>query len=129
MSFYINTFIKLLNLKIENLTDLKPITVGIGVASSEITVIKSGRKYKGINDKIWIGDAVVEASHLSNIANRQGNKPIIFSKICYDNFIKLFNEEQSCSDSLFNQIVYENKFCYGADIIIPDFNKYVINLQ
>lgn len=60
---------------------------------------------------------------------RQGNKPIIFSKICYDNFIKLFNEEQSCSDSLFNQIVYENKFCYGADIIIPDFYKYVINLQ
>ena len=125
MSFYINTFIKLLNSKIEEYTELNPISVGIGVSSSEITVIKSGRKYKGINDKIWIGDAVVEASHLSSIAIKNGNKPIIFSKICYDNFINLFNKEKPESFYWFNQIVYENKYCYGANIIIEDFDDYV----
>ena len=129
MSFYINTFINLLNFKINEKTEINPISIGIGVASSEITVIKSGRKYKGINDKIWIGDAVVEASHLSNIANKNWNKPIIFSKLCYDNFINLFKEEKPESYFWFNQITNENKFCYTADIIIDDFRDYINSLN
>lgn len=128
MSFYINTFINLLNLKINEKTEINPISVGIGVASSEITVIKSGRKNKGINDKIWIGDAVVEASHLSNIANRNWNQPIIFSKLCYDNFINIFNEEKPESYFWFNQITNEGKFCYMADIAIDDFVDYINSL-
>jgi len=129
MSFYINTSINLLNLKIKNYTELDSISVGIGVATSEITVIKSGHKYKVINDKIWIGDAVVEASHLSNIANRIGNKAIIFSKLCYNNFINLFKEEQPESYSRFNIITSEGKFCYATGIIITGFNDYINSLN
>lgn len=129
MSFYINTFIKLLNLKIKEYTELNPISVGIGVASSEIIVIKSGRKYKGINDKIWIGDAVVEASHLSSIANRTESKPIVFSKLCYDNFIKLYNKDEPGSSSRFDELSFENKFCYTANIIMTEFNEYINSLN
>lgn len=43
--------------------------VGIGLGASETLVIKAGRKDVGINDKVWIGDSVIDASNFAPIAN------------------------------------------------------------
>ena len=57
---YINTYLKMLN----NLLALKKyptIAVGIGVGTAEELIVKAGRKDVGINNPVWIGDAVTGA--------------------------------------------------------------------
>lgn len=67
ISAYINTCIKMLN-KMFKKNNLKQINVGIGVSIGEDLIVKAGKKGTGINDKIWIGSAVVKACNLANVA-------------------------------------------------------------
>ena len=69
ISAYINTCIKMLN-KLFEKENLKQIRVGIGVSVGQDLIVKAGKKGSGINDKIWIGNAVVKACNLANVAGR-----------------------------------------------------------
>lgn len=62
-----NTYIKMLN-KLLLKYALPNFKVGIGLGASETLVIKAGRKDVGINDKVWIGDSVIDASNFAPIA-------------------------------------------------------------
>ena len=64
--------------------------IGIGLGASKDLVIKAGKKGTGINDYIWIGDSVVNASKLSNQGNKDGFDEIIMDSCFYSN-IKDFN--------------------------------------
>lgn len=72
----------------ESLTDYgyKNIKAGIGVAEGKVLIVKAGYSGSCLNDLIWMGDAINQASHLANAAGRNGVKPIlvtegIFSKV------------------------------------------------
>lgn len=53
-------------------------------------IIKSDQNSSGINDKIWIGKAVVDATHLSDVANRNEIYSIAMITLFYGNVIELF---------------------------------------
>ena len=118
---YINTCISMLN-KLFKKENLKQINVGIGVSIGEDLIVKAGKKGSGINDKIWIGNAVVKASNLSNISGRRGKHVIGFSKLAYDNFIDIVVEEHTSKNeqeikSWFNYDYTQN--AYFANIVYP----------
>ena len=91
-AYRINSFMKMFNRLLKK-NNYSTITAGIGLGCSENLIIKAGQNGSGINDKIWIGKAVVEASHLSDIANRNEIFPIALSPLFYDNIIKILCEE------------------------------------
>lgn len=88
----IHTFLKMYR-KILSNHGYEPIYAGIGLGCSEDLIIKAGQTGSGINDKIWIGKAVVDASKLGDVAFRNGIEPIAMSKLFYDNVIELLEKE------------------------------------
>lgn len=125
-SFYINTFMNMLNELLQN-KGFSMISVGIGVATDKELVVKAGRKGVGINDKVWIGDAITKASNLSSLGNKDGLQPIVFSRLCYDNFIdQLVAKNGEKARGWFSK---RNDLDYGiyydADIIKIDFNNWI----
>jgi class 3 adenylate cyclase len=125
-SFYINTFMKMLNkLLVEK--GFSTINVGIGVSTAEELVVKAGRKDVGINNSVWIGDAVTKASNLSSLGNKNGYKSILLSNTTYTNIIDLFVEKNGIeSKSWFNQR-YDSKIgtFYDSGIIKSSFDEWI----
>ena len=90
-------------------------------------IIKAGRSGTGINDKIWIGKAVVDASNLSSIAGRKGISRIAMSDCFYGNIIDILQEENNdytmwikCKKNYYGSTEY-----YYCDIIQSDFNQWI----
>jgi hypothetical protein len=66
----LNSLINILNWQLEN-RGYTQIFCGIGLAYGRALMLKAGYSGSGINDVIWMGDVVNEASNLCH----QGNKP------------------------------------------------------
>ena len=127
MTSYINTYINMLNKMLKN-KGYRTIEVGTGMSVGEDLIIKAGQKGSGINDKIWIGTAVVDACNLANIAGRNGKDRIAYSKISYNNFIEeLVDEVKDKSESeiksWFKYDVYNN--AYFGNIINIGFKEWI----
>lgn len=90
---FINTFQMMFHRILER-KDWPTFEIGIGLGTSKDLVIKAGRKRTGINDNIWIGDAVIDASKLSNEGNTRGIDPIVMDSCFYHN-IKDFKDFDS----------------------------------
>lgn len=104
------------------------IKAGIGLGCGQDLIIKSGHNGSGINDKVWIGKAVVDASHLSNVANRNGILPIAISPLFYDNIIKQLYEENIGYASWIKSHTaryYANVDFYHCNIIETNFDKWI----
>lgn len=93
-AYRINSFIKMLN-KLLSQNDYPTIQAGIGLGCSQDLIIKAGQSGTGINDKIWIGKAVVDAAHLSDKANRNGVSPIAMSPLFHENVFEYLCEENA----------------------------------
>jgi len=128
-SIYINTFLEMLN-KLLSDRGLDTIRVGIGISTDKELVIKAGRKGVGINNNVWIGDAVTRASNLSSLGDKDGYKPIVMSANTYDNIIKIMKKNNFSEnvDSWFNE-KYKSDFgrFYDANIIKKVFNNWIDN--
>lgn len=112
IAYRLNSFLDMFN-KIIVRYGYKQINAGIGIGCDEDLIIKAGRSGTGINDKIWIGKAVVDASNLSSTAGRNGISQIAMSPLFYDNVIKLLVKE----NSEYNQwIKPHRKNSYSSDI-------------
>ena len=125
-SFYINTFMNMLN-KLLVAKGFSTISVGIGVSTAQELVVKAGRKDVGINNSVWIGDAVTKASNLSSLGNKNGYKSILLSNTTYTNIIDLFVEKNGIeSKSWFNQR-YDSKIgtFYDSGIIKSSFDEWI----
>ena len=130
-SFYVNTYMGMLNnlLLKRNYPTIK---VGIGVATAKELVVKAGRKNSGINNKVWIGDAVAKASNLSSLGNKSlippiCTQPIVYSELSYLNFIEqLVNNSGEQAKSWFKkEYSPEHNFYYHADVVITNFNDWI----
>lgn len=97
--------------------------IGIGLGASKDLVIKAGRKGTGINDNIWIGDAVIDASKLSNEGSTSGIEPIVMDCCFYDN-IKDFYANDTNKYSNFIHRVWSSKLSehvYCCDMVTRYF--------
>lgn len=125
-SIMINTFIKMFE-KILERNNMKTFKVGIGLGVSEDLIIKAGKKGTGISDNIWIGDAVIDASKLSNQGNKDGFEPIILDSVFF-NSIKDFNANK---DYKFSYYFYEkysyilNENVFHGNMINISFNDWI----
>ena len=122
---YVNTLLKMLNKLYDN-KGWDGISAGIGVSTAKELVVKAGRKGVGINNKVWIGDAVTKASNLSGLGNNGTYKSIIFSSCTYSNIIDAFVEENEKATTWFTKhISVDYGTFYEANIVISKFNDWI----
>lgn len=123
---FINTFQEMFQ-KILEKKGWPTFEIGIGLGASKDLVIKAGRKGTGINDNIWIGDAVIDASKLSNEGNTRGINPIVMDSCFYEN-IKDLNANKSykysdCAKKVWSSKL--NEYVYCCNMIAIDFDNWV----
>ena len=126
ISSYINTLVKMLN-KLFSKNRYPSIKVGIGVGIGEDLIVKAGKKGTGINDRIWIGTAVIDACVLADKAGRNGNASIGYSNLTYNNFIEeLLKVNSNAKDWFVGNYDYSlGKTVYYANVINIDFNNWI----
>lgn len=127
-TFWINTYLKMLS-ELLNEKNYPTIKAGIGMSTAQELVVKAGRKDTGINNKVWIGDAVAKAANLSSLANKNGLDPIAFSKLSYNNFIdELVKQDGEKARGWFNQR-HDDRIgdYYDANIIKTNFDSWIKN--
>ncbi|MEQ8628498.1 adenylate/guanylate cyclase domain-containing protein [Ekhidna sp.] len=117
-SAQISSFIDYLNCRF-NKKGIDPISVGIGIAFGRILMIKAGYSGSGINEVVWMGDVVNEASNLCAYGNkRYYDNETMISEIFYNNL----NDHNK---SLFTWNL--NRSCYHGNIINTDMNDWLEN--
>lgn len=124
-AYCINTFAKMFNKMLEKM-NLPKIKSGIGIGSSQEIIVKVGKK-RVVNDKIWIGDAVVNASNLSKIANRSFYDPICMDSVTYNNIIKQLLKENDNYNKWITRTSSSkyNGYFYQCDIVQTNFNDWI----
>lgn len=126
-AYRINSFMKMFN-KLLVKKSYNPIKVGIGLGCDEGLIIKAGQYGTGINDKIWLGKAVVDAAHLSDIANRNDILPIAISDMYYQNIISTLVAENKNYKTWIKPFRPQNCWnisYYHCDIIETNFDEWI----
>lgn len=126
-AYRINTFMNMLN-KLLLINGYSELRAGIGLGCSQDLIIKAGQNGSGINDRIWIGKAVVDAAHLSGAANRNGISEIAMSPLFYNNIIELLCKENERYKSWIiphYSGYYGSADYYHCSIIETDFDKWI----
>jgi len=119
IAYYINTYMKMLNkLLVDNGYD--EVRAGIGYAISKDLIIKAGKKGTGVNDRVWIGEALSEADRLSKVTNKGANysrtNPIAISSTVFTNL----NETNK---KFFTNNSYHK--CYFGDVYKTEFSDWI----
>ena len=125
-AIHINTFQEMFQ-KILSNNSMPTFKIGIGLGCSKDLVIKVGKKGTGINDLIWIGDAVIDSCKLSSQGNTNGFKPIVMSD-CFYNNIKDEKANSKETYSYFCSEKFSNKLgesVWHCDMILIDFNDWI----
>lgn len=126
MSFFINTLMKMLN-KLFEAEGINTLRIGIGISTAQELIVKSGRKGSGINNKVWIGEAVTKASKYSGIGNKNGNSTIIISSCTYENIIEGFVKTNGEESKKWFNHGYDKDIgsFYHCEIIKTEFDKWI----
>lgn len=120
IAIMVNTFMKMFNKLLEE-NSYPYVGIGIGLGCGKELIIKAGRSGTGINDKIWIGNAVVDAANLSSIANRNNHKKISMSEDFYYNI----SHSNYKDKDWFSKSEQDDVTFYECDVINLDFNKWI----
>lgn len=118
----INSFIDLFNKQLKN-RGFDQISVGIGVAVDKDLIIKVGKTRSGINDRVWIGTAVVEASALSTEASREISNykgPILMNGLMYSSIIVGLKKDKEKYEDWIKKVRYEGKTVYSSNVIFTE---------
>lgn len=126
-AYCINTFLNMFN-KLLYQNSFPTISAGIGLGCGEDLIIRAGKK-RVVSDRIWIGNALVDASNLSKIANRDGIDPICMNGLFYSNIIDTLKKENA---EYSNWIRAKQKFGYDetfymCNIVQTDFDNWIDN--
>lgn len=128
-AIYANTFLGMLN-KLLTEKYFPNISIGIGISTDKELVVKAGRKGTGINNSVWIGDAVTKAANLSSIGNKESYKSINMSLNTYTNMIEIMEENNPNQnvESWFTEYSTDElgRF-YSASVIKSVYNKWIID--
>lgn len=80
----LNSLVMILNWRLEQ-KGYTTIRCGIGIDYGRALMMKAGYKGSGLNDVIWMGDVVNQASNLCHQGNKEIRKPLQVSACIYDN--------------------------------------------
>ncbi len=106
----VNSLTNIINFKLQK-KGYKTFKVGIGVDYGRALMIKAGYKGSQINDVVWMGDVVNQASNLCALGNKGSIQPIVISSIIYSNLVTTKNEEWK------EWFTFDRKHnCYHGDI-------------
>lgn len=125
----INTYMQMLN-KLLATKNYPQIDVGIGMATDKELVVKAGRKGTGINNLVWIGNAVTKASNLSSVANKNTIDTICYSDLSYNNIIEILAKRLPDENvrSWFNKhSSLHLETYYSTRVIHPEFYEWITN--
>lgn len=125
-TFYINTYIYMLNELLIS-ASLQPIEVGIGMSTDKELVITACHDFTG-NSKVWIGNAVSNASNLSSLGGKNGNPRIAFSDTSYKIIIQKLaeaNKDKNPADWFTRNKHDNDKFYYTTSILKKDFYQWI----
>ena len=127
-AYIINSFMKMLN-KLTCAKSLPQIEVGIGIGTSKELVVKAGRKDTGINNKVWIGEAVTKASNLSSLGNKGKYSPIVMSSLTYSNIIDIIikGSGEKAREWFTKTSTNEYGIIYDCSIIDTTFVEWINN--
>ncbi len=115
-AFQIASLIDTLNCKLKK-KKIAPITVGIGIDDGRALMIKAGYKGSTINDVVWMGDVVNQASKLCSYGNKGfGDNEIMVSSVIYDNL-----NDHNKGLMKWNS----SRNCYHGNVISTDMNNWV----
>ena len=115
----VNSLIKIINFKSQK-KRYETFKVGIGVDYGRALVIKAGYKGSQINDVVWMGDVVNQASKLCSLGNRELNNPIVISKTVYDKLVVTAKDQ-------WNRwfIPAHDRECYHGNIVLVLMNDWL----
>lgn len=114
------SLVDILNFKYSKV-GISNITTGIGIAYGESLYIKAGHKNSGVNDVVWLGSVVGEASELCSHANRTwADNKVMLSSAVYGNL----SEDNK-------RLVAWNasRNCYHANIVNTNMNNWLKSQQ
>lgn len=132
IAYRLNTFMKMFNRIIKSY-GYSEIKAGIGIGCDKDLIIKAGRNGTGINDKIWIGNAIIDACNFASEGNRNGIEPIVLSKCVYSNIIEKLKKENPNYETWIktkkSNTWYDSHSIkyYHCNIIQNDFNTWIDN--
>lgn len=112
----LQSMVNILNYKLRK-RDIDPIRCGIGIDYGRLLMIQAGFSGSGLNDVVWIGNAVNKASHLCHYGGREWyDKPIMVSSVIYSNL----NEH---NQALLEYSSYRN--CYHGNVVNTVMNDWL----
>ncbi|MDF2960663.1 MAG: putative adenylate/guanylate cyclase [Paenibacillus sp.] len=100
-----------------------PIKIGIGIAKGRALMIQAGFKGSGINDVVWMGDVVNQASNLCSYANKDWTSAIVISNEVYDDFGRTANRNGKLYKDMFSYD--ESKDFYHGNIVNMDMDEWL----
>jgi class 3 adenylate cyclase len=115
----INSVVQILNYKLEK-KGYTAIKAGIGLSWGRVLMIKAGYNGSGINDVVWMGDAVNKASKMCSKAMKELQMPIVATPDFYDN---LYHEDNK---NLFHaQNNYSGENYYTSSAVNVEMDKWL----
>lgn len=83
----LNSLVDILSFKLQK-HGYSRIIGGIGMDQGRVLMIKAGNPGSGVDNILWMGDAVNSACHFSEEAGREGRKTIVVSPAVYEDLSK-----------------------------------------
>ena len=120
---YVNSFQKMFQAILRK-RKWREFDIGIGLGASEDLVIKAGKRGTGINDNIWIGDAVIDASKLSGEGSKDRIGPIVMDECFYRNTKYFYKGHVNYISSFYSSKLGE--MAYHCNLVIREINDWVI---
>lgn len=103
-------------------------SIGIGLGAGKDLIIKAGKEHTEYHDKIWIGDAVINASNLSSLGESEFGYPIYADSTFYYNIkdFPLGADSNESNASLFQEFKTSNgMIVYRCNAIKTAFNNWI----
>ena len=119
-----NSIIKTLNYKLCR-KNIDPIKVGIGIDKGDALMVLAGYKGSGLNDVIYMGGVVNNASKLCSKASKGFINEIVVSNSVYEDLSGYKNRLDRTYQSMFSSNIAEGY--YHGSIINMDMDKWLDN--
>lgn len=111
----VNSLISILNYKLGK-KGYKTIKAGIGLSSEHVLMFKAG--YSTINDVVWMGNAVNQASKMCSKANKNEIKQIVITPLFYKDLCE-------GSQKYFTKSKFFEEEYYHCDVADMDMNNWL----
>ena len=120
----LNSTVQLLNWRLEQ-KGYAPFLCGIGMDYGRALMLKAGYKGSAINDVIWMGDVVNQASNLCHEGSRDSRRVLQISKVVHQN-LNDWNKNLLKPVAKFYMHQIDQ---YEGDIVIKSMEEYLFSLQ